>query len=319
MKPNVKNLLSLSLMFIVSVIGIAGCGSNDTQSFSETLKKRTESINRKWLDVSYSAQSSAQKLDLYLPNEGEGPFPVIIYIHGGGFTSGDKAEGHVLPLLAGLDRGYAIVSTNYRLSNEAVFPAQIYDIKAAIRFLKANASEYKINPDKIAVWGSSSGGWVAAMMGTSAGVSELEDLSMGNPDQSSAVKAVVDWCGPINLGTMDEQFTKSGTGSPTYYKADSSASRALGHPLPDVPELVKAANPETYISVDDAAFFIQHGDKDQIVPVEQSIDFAAKLESVLGKDKVTLEILPGAIHGDSALNKSDNITKILDFLDRNLK
>ena len=97
-------------------------------------------------------KSGAQKLDIYLPEVGDGPFPVIVQIHGGAFRMGDKGDAQVNPSLEGLTHGYAVVSINYRLSGEAIFPAQIQDVKAAIRSLRANAKKYKLNPDKIATW-----------------------------------------------------------------------------------------------------------------------------------------------------------------------
>lgn len=278
----------------------------------------TSAIKQKWLDVPYANISSAEKMDIYLPNQGTGPFPVIVSIHGGGFISGDKASGELTPMLTGLNKSYAVVSINYRLSQEAQFPAQIQDVKAAIRFIRANAQVYNLNPEKIAVWGGSAGGNLAALAGTSGDVPELEDLSMGNPQQSSRVQAVVDWFGPINFLTMDNQFTKSGLGPVTHNQTDSPESQYLGAAIPTIPEKVKAANPETYISVDDPPFFIQHGTSDSQVPTEQSVDFAKGLETVIGTEKVTLETLQGAGHGDQAFTTTENVDRVFTFLDQRL-
>ncbi len=284
-----------------------------------TTAPNVSSIKQKWLDVPYATRSSAEKLDIYLPNEGNGPFPVIVSIHGGAFMMGDKADGQLTPMLQGLDRGYAVVSINYRLSSEATFPAQINDVKAAIRFLRAHAAEYKLNPDKIAVWGGSAGGNLAALAGTSGDVTSLEDMGLGNSGQSSRVQAVVDWFGPINFSSMDEQFTASGIGPANHNAADSPESKMLGKALTADPDLVRKANPETYITTDDPAFFIQHGTADSNVPTEQSIDFAAKLVKVLGSEKVKLELLQGAAHGDPMFTTTENVNKVLDFLDKTLK
>lgn len=149
-------------------------------------------VSRQWHDVPYADQSPAQKLDIFLPDTGEGPYPVILAIHGGGFMGGDKDSGEVNAEMTGLTRGYAVVTVNYRLSGEAPFPAAVYDVKAAVRFLKAHASEYQLDPDRIAAWGDSAGGNLASMLGTTGGHGELEDLSMGNADQDSRVRCVVD-------------------------------------------------------------------------------------------------------------------------------
>jgi acetyl esterase/lipase len=186
-------------------------------------------LKRKWLDVPYATQSPTQKLDIYLPDEGEGPFPVIVAIHGGAWALGNKRDMQLVPMLEGLKRGFAVVSVGYRLSDEALFPAQIYDCKAAIRYIRARGAEYSIDGDRIGVWGPSAGGHLSALVGTSAGVRELEDLSMGNPDVPSSVLAVVDWCGPTeSFLTMDEEFIESGAGVPNHSEEDSEIERVAG-------------------------------------------------------------------------------------------
>lgn len=273
----------------------------------------------KTTDIAYADESAAQKLDIYWPKEGEGPYPVIVSIHGGGYCTGDKVGSDALVAWQGLERGYAVVSVNYRLSSEAVFPAQINDVKAAIRFIRANAEEYDLDPDRIAVWGSSAGGTLASLLGTSGDVAALEDLYQGNANQSDRVQAVVDWCGPMDLLSMDAQFAASGVdGYPTNIPI-SFGSKYFGRLVTEVPELAQQSNPASYITPDDPPFFIQHGTLDNWVPVQQSIIFADQLKSVLGPEKVHLEIMPGVGHGGPAFANADNVAKVLDFLDKNLK
>jgi acetyl esterase/lipase len=276
-------------------------------------------IKNKFLDIAYASQSSAQKLDIYLPDAGNGPFPVIVSIHGGAFKMGDKADVQVVPMLAGLKHGYAVVSINYLLSGEAIFPAQIYDVKAAIRWIKANAATYKLNPEEIAVWGGSAGGHLAAMAGTTADVKELEDLKQGNETFSSRVQAAVDWFGPINFNTMDLQFKISGKGKTDHDDSNSPESELVGKKITEAQDLVKRANPATYITKDDPPFFIQHGTIDHLVPTEQSVDFARDLEKVLGKEKVTLKLLEAAGHGTAQFNSAENLEIVFKFLDKYLK
>lgn len=283
-------------------------------------KANIDNIKRKWLDVAYGTKSSAQKLDIYIPVEGEGPFPVILSIHGGAFKSGDKGDSQVTPMLQGLNRGYAVVSINYRLSGEAIFPAQIYDVKAAVRWIRANAKRYKLNPDKMAAWGGSAGGHLSALLGTSGDVKELEDLAQGNSDKSSSVQAVVDWFGPTDFLKMDEQLKESKVSNPQVHSIqDSPESELIGKNLIDGPELVKAANPETYITKDDPPFFIQHGLIDHLVPYQQSVNLAKKLEQIIGKENVTIELLPGTDHAGPAFTTVQNINKVFIFLDKVLK
>jgi acetyl esterase/lipase len=308
-----RQILRILLIYIAMTI------SNYAWS-QMAVKLNTENIKRKWLDVPYALQSKSQKLDIYLPNEGEGPFPVILSIHGGAFKMGDKADGQLKPMLEGLKHGYAVISVNYRLSQEAIYPAQIFDLKAAIRWIRSNAGVYKLNPDKIAAWGGSAGGNLSAMLGTSGNVKELEDLSMGNAEKSSRVQAVVDWFGPTDFLKMDEQLKEGKVNNPqTHSIPDSPESELIGKSLTLAPELVKRANPETYISADDPPFFIQHGRLDHLVPYQQSVNLASKLSEVLGKDKVMFEVLKNDDHGGPGFTTPENIQKVFSFLDKILK
>jgi acetyl esterase/lipase len=270
-------------------------------------------------DLAYATASPAQKLDLYIPTKGAGPFPLVVMIHGGGFMFGDKADGAGL---AGvdqlLDAGYAVASINYRLSNEATYPAQINDAKAAVRFLRANASEYNLNPEKIGAWGASAGGNLASLLGTTCGVKELEGAELGNADQSSCVQAVVDWFGPIDFLKMDEQF--AGSGCPqTHNDAASPESKLVGAAIQTVPDLVKTTNPMNYIEAGDPPFFIENGTADCNIPPIQNKNLADALSAAIGSDKVTYVSLEGAGHGGSQFGTAENLNLVIAFLDKYLK
>jgi acetyl esterase/lipase len=303
----------------VTIILIASFCVFTSVLFAQTALVDLSNIKRKWLDIPYANLSLAEKLDIYLPDDGDGPFPVIISIHGGGFMFGDKADEQLNPMLKGLNHGYAIVSINYRMSGEAIFPANINDVKAAIRWVKANAAEYKFSPKRIALWGGSAGANLAALAGTSGDVKELEDMSMGNENQSSRVMAVVDWFGPTNFLLMDEQLKETGNGKPDKSEANSMLSKVLGQKITEIPEKVKMANPESYITSDDPPFLIQHGTKDPIVPTQQSVLFYEKLVKVLGKEKVTLHLLEGVQHGGKEFETPENLQIVFSFLDKILK
>jgi acetyl esterase/lipase len=296
------------LLFILAVT---------SQGQQQTAK--TTHIKRQWMDVAYASKSAAQKLDIYLPDSGRRPFPVIVSIHGGAFMGGDKADGQLTPMLEGINRGYAVVSVNYRLSMERPFPAQIQDVKAAIRWIRANADTYEFDSRKIVAWGSSAGGYLAALAGTSGGVAELEDSSLGRMDQSSIVQAVVDWYGPIDFLFMDTQFRKSGKGKATHDGPNSPESKLMGAPIATIPDQVEKANPVYYLSKDDPPFFIEHGTEDDVVPVQQSEDFAIELMEVLGGDRVTLHLLNGAGHGGVKFFDEANVNHVFEFLDKHLK
>lgn len=333
MKKATSTLLSITLGATL----LAGCSTSDSENKAETTETTqaaetkqqspeaeaidASSIDNKHLDVEYAGPFSAQKLDIYLPNEGEGPFPVIVAIHGGGFMRGDKTGPDIAPMLEGVNRGYAVVSVNYRLSGEALFPSAISDVKAAIRYVKANAEEYNLDPEKVAAWGGSAGGNLAALAGTSGDEDSLNGRHTENLEYSSEVQAVVDWYGQIDFLKLDEQFEESGI-TPKMGKRnrdESPESKYIGGNITEKVEEVKKANPATYITENDPAFFIQHGTADPNVPTQQSIDFAEKLTAVLGEQKVELTLIDGAVHGGEPFNSEENLEKVFDFLNQELK
>lgn len=277
------------------------------------------SVAPTYQDLAYASLSPAQKLDLYLPTTSSGPFPLVIMVHGGGFMFGDKADGAGL---TGVDQllanGYAVASINYRLSGEAIYPAQIYDAKAAVRFLRANADEYNINPEKFGAWGASAGGNLVALLGTTCGVAELEGSELGNADQSSCVQAVVDWFGPIDFLKMDEQF--AGSNCPQNHNdASSPESMLVGAPIQTVPDLVKTTNPMNYVDATDAPFIIQHGSADCNIPPVQGKDLAEVLGAAIGTENATYTLIEGAGHGGAEFETEANLQMVLDFLNQHLK
>jgi acetyl esterase/lipase len=184
-------------------VGNQTCGCGDQTSPPPSTKN-------KFTDIAYATKSETQKLDIYLPNEGKDPFPGIIAFHGEGFSEGDKSGDYTDHMLQGLNHGYAVVTVDYRLSGEAKFPAAINDANASIRFIKVNAAQYNLNPNKIALWGISAGGNLASLAGTTGDINNCYDTSLGNANVLDNVTAMVDWFGPTNFGVMDKQLTESG-------------------------------------------------------------------------------------------------------------
>jgi acetyl esterase/lipase len=247
-----------------------------------------------------------QKLDLYLP-PAEGPLPLIVYIHGGAFRAGDKGEWPPLEYVA---QGYALAAINYRLSQHALFPAQIEDCKAAVRWLRAHAKEYGLDPGRVAAGGTSAGGHLAAMVGTAGSV---RDFDVGeNLDQSSRVQAVLDYFGPTDFLQMDAHRPPGGMVHDT---ADSPESQLVGGPIQESPEKVARANPITYVSAEAPPFLIVHGDRDPLVPHHQSELLAAALEEA--GVPVTFYTVKGGGHGGFEDPKVDELTR--EFLERYLK
>jgi len=276
------------------------------------------SVTPQYRDLAYASRSEAEKLDLYLP-EGSGPFPLVVSVHGGAFMMGDKGDAFAVEGFDQLlEAGYALASLNYRLSGEAIAPAQIQDIKAAVRWLRAHAREYHLKSEKIAAWGVSAGGNLVALLGTSCAVPALEGVDLGNAILSSCVQAVVDWFGPTDFAQMDSQF--SDTECPqTHNDPDSPESRLVGAPIQLRPDLVKAANPITYVTPFAPPFLIMHGTEDCVVPPQQSQLLYDALLSAIGGDKVTMVFLHGAGHDGPQFIEASNMKRVINFLDRYIK
>ncbi len=203
----------LSIAFVLAFCTTTGLAQPSTKQPQRriTLPPGVKALK----DLEYGkASGRAMLLDLYLPEKGDKPVPLIIWIHGGAWMGGSKdGSGPALRFTA---NGYAVAHIGYRLSQEAKFPAQIYDCKAAVRWLRANATKYNLDPNKFVAWGSSAGGHLVTLLGTSGGVAELE----GNDNdlkESSRVQAVVDWFGPtdfLRIGDAESDLHHNGPDSP---------------------------------------------------------------------------------------------------------
>lgn len=283
------------------------------------------------------------RLDLYLPADGVRPRPLLVWIHGGGWSGGSRfpAPGFATQLR---NRGIAVASVSYRLTSQAaqwggepvVFPAQIHDVKAAIRWLRAHATEYRIDPDRVAVWGSSAGGHLAALVGTSGNDPEIEGSVGAEPGQSSAVQAAVDYYGPIDLLQMNPDVTTPPGSVLDHDAPNSPESRLIGfdrpgegigvlranvdNPIPPFPQLVlrtTQVDPQTWADVDDPPFMIVHGTADQSVPFAQSVRLRDTL-AALGHAPLFLPVqdaghggFPNAVHAQAQAFILDRLTPLL--------
>jgi acetyl esterase/lipase len=214
-------------------------------------------------DIEYAKVGDRKlPLDLYLPEKAEGKLPVIVWIHGGGWRSGSKEEDCLAVQTGFVQKGYAVASVEYRLSDEAIFPAQIEDCKSAIRWLRANADKYNLDPSHIGAWGFSAGGHLVALLGTTG---DIKDFDKGeNLNYSSAVQAVCIYSGPIDFPTF--------VTTPGYEKhagPESAETKLIGGRVLDNPEKAKEVSATSYVSKGDAPTLIIHGDKDPTVPIGQ--------------------------------------------------
>ncbi len=270
-------------------------------------------------DISYANASDFQKLDIYLPSTKKYAYPVIIAIHGGAFMSGDKNQLPKMAMFNGLERGFAVVAVNYRLSSESKFPSQIQDVKEAIKWVKLNAVAYHLDPTKIVLWGASAGAHLACLAGTTQDLPIFQNTSSNLNKYDTRVNVVVDWFGPINFLAMDEQLKNTKRGIAKHDSLNSAESKFIGVQITKNVKLVRSSNPELYISPNDPYFFIQHGTMDPLVPVQQSTYFFHRLEGKLGEEKVDIKLIQGAKHGGREFDQKENIDLTFRFIERHLK
>jgi len=267
-------------------------------------------------DIQYVPDGDpAEKLDIYLPEKpSDKPLPLLVTIHGGGWRAGSKAGCFTASFVPS---GYAAASVEYRFSQKAVFPAQIQDCQAAIRWLRANSKKYNIDPDHIGVWGDSAGGHLVALLETAGGKKAFPPVG-GNEDQSDRVQAVCDFYGPTDFNTVVTQAAAESVASVYKFNTPSDPySSLIGAKLGEDKEKCDAVSPVHYVSKDNPPILIMHGTKDPHVPFAQSVEFTEALRKA-GVD-VTLQKIPGAGHGGAAFGKPAVKELIKKFFDKNLK
>ena len=279
-----------------------GCGADGTAPPTEpTVPVPQPAADHR--DLAYTSVPRRLALDLYTP-AGTPPFPVVVWIHGGSWVSGvrDIFPGH--PALRLRDRGYAVATIDYRLVPEGFFPAQSHDCKAALRWLRANADRYGLDRNRIAAWGASAGGHLAALLGTGGGLAALEDLSQGHPGESSRVQAVVDWFGPADYRLADAQ-------------QQLTAALLLGCPIALCPDKAALASPVSHVDGADPPFLIQHGTADRVVPIDHSEALHGELLAAAVRSTFTR--LDGAGHATAEFLTAENLARIDAFLDAELR
>lgn len=266
-------------------------------------------VKRKCLDVPYGPDP-LQKMDILLPDVGEGPFPLIIDIHGGGMTACDKHDFHMYPMFYAIQRGFAASCINYRLSPQVTYPTQVYDTKQAILYLFEHAQEYKIDPNNFFLWGTSAGGNLALMCGLNEGIELPQNLRQADEVPIRAVAALCPGIDMEHFGYGNTLLEKIGMMILKfgYHK------KVYGVNKPTAEQFAKS-NPLTYIGKGIAPLYLQHGDCDGAVPLKQSLDCYEAAKNVLEEKDLVLEILPGVKHaGDGPeFYKEHRITPILDF------
>jgi acetyl esterase/lipase len=243
-------------------------------------------------------------LDLHTPEAGSA-FPVLLWAHGGGWSGGNRAMGQAIKLVP---HGYAVAAVQYRLSGEARYPAQLYDLKGAVRWLRATAPQYQLDAEHIVGWGASAGAHLVSLVALTAGRPELEGDVGGNLDQPSSLQAVIDYFGPSDFFAMGGNPELPG-GNPV--------TALLGYAIEERPEAAREAVPVTHVRPDAPPFLILHGDADPIIPYTQSERLHNALTQVGASS--TLISVPGALHEDPAFWSDDTLDKVAAFLASTLR
>ncbi|MBO4915353.1 MAG: alpha/beta hydrolase [Oscillospiraceae bacterium] len=287
------------------------------QMLQETIQKGrlldTSDIKRKYMDVPYG-DDCMQALNIYLPNEGEGPFPTIIYVHGGAWSVGDKSDSQIATFIPGLSRGYAVVSVGYRLLPDVHYPENLFDIKAALRWCADNGAKYMLDTDRVALTGASAGAQLALMAIFTQGVPAFEGAPLGSVCN---IRAVVDQFAPTDFRNMRRDFDESGYDRVEKLRpgAPGAANALLGFNADDSLRMFAFASPIYSVHKDIPPVLILHGQYDSKVPYQQSVRLAEKIKAIAGPDRVKLVISPECEHADTKYDAEPYTSIIFDFLD----
>ncbi|MBP5387814.1 MAG: alpha/beta hydrolase [Prevotella sp.] len=269
--------------------------------------------NATFKDINYAGDDlEAHRLDIYLPETNQEKYKVVVAIYGSAWFSNNMKGMTYMSLGKPLtDKGFAVVCINHRSSGDAKFPAQIQDVKGAIRFLRANADKYKLDTSFIGITGFSSGGHLASMAGVTNGMKtrtvgnttvDIEGTIGGNLSQSSAVDAVVDWFGPVDMAHMNNCETVNDGRSPE--------AALIGGAPADLPDMVSLISPITYVTADGPRFLVVHGEADNVVPHCQGVNFSEELKKA-GRLETFISV-PNGQHGPVTFNEG-SFKQMTDF------
>jgi acetyl esterase/lipase len=260
-------------------------------------------------DIEYAKTTSGEplKLDLFMPESGTAA-PLIVWVHGGAWENGNKSA---MPLAPIIERGFAVASLDFSPASKAPFPGQVHEIKAAVRFLRAEAKRYGYDASKIAIAGASSGAHLAAVVGTSNGLAQLEGSLGDHADESSDVQAILSYFAATNLTTILAQSTPFGLGI-----REPALKRLLGAAPKDAEPLAKLASPVFQVDRTDPPLLLFHGDQDPQMPINQSHELEGAYAQ-LGLD-AELVVVHGAAHGGDAFYSAENVQRAVNFLSEQL-
>jgi acetyl esterase/lipase len=288
-------------------------------------------ITRKHLNVRYSDVSPNHLLDVYLPESGDGPAPVIVFVHGGGFLGGSKDYGALAPILACVSQGYALISVEYRLSMAAKWPACVHDVKCALRFITARAGELGIDPERIVLWGASAGGGINNAIAATLTSGRVDDPALGHPEIRPRVVALVNWfavadwvsCAYQHNIPTDKTFlvTNPTTADARQYAAEGwkrVEDAELGFAIEDDLPRAFAASPIRMVQDEFLPTLFQHGTADIIVPFVDTVKMAETVNTRVRPGIATVWSLIGENHGGQRFYAPDNIIATLRWIDEKI-
>ena len=271
-------------------------------------------IRRKFLGCPYGEESK-QALDIYLPNDGGGPFPIVFFAHGGAWAGGSKNDTQVVPFIGGVDRGYAVISLGYRLLPNIRYPENLFDIISAMRWVAENAESYLLDPSRTALCGASAGAHLTMMAAFTQG-----QAAFGyEPNAPTCrVLAVVNQFGPADFTKFHTHYDESGYPRSQLPGAPSSLDDLLGVKAESIPNLIRFINPIDNVHPDIPPVLIQHGRYDPIVPYQQGVELYEKIISVAGEGKAELDLSEEFLHADPGYAAPESVERIFNFIDKHL-
>ncbi len=271
-------------------------------------------IARKHIGVEYGT-AKHQKMNIYLPENGDGPFPVIFFLHGGGWQSGSRSDTQVKPFLDGINRGYAVISCDYRLLPEVHYPENLYDVKKALAYITEHENEYMLDTSRLVLTGASAGAHLAMMTAFTQGVPSFEDIYT---NKLPAIRAVVEQFGPTDFASENLQFEESGFArmNPPAPAGEGTADRLLNADTSKNPALLHFVSPIYNIHRNIPPVLILHGKYDPMVPYQQAVTLYDKICSVCGTDRAEIIISDECTHADTKYESEPYTSKIFQFIEK---
>jgi len=271
-------------------------------------------IRRKFLNCPYG-EDPKQALDIYLPNEGAGPFPIVFFVHGGAWQRGFKNDAQVIPFMGGVARGYAVVSIGYRLVPDVRYPDNMFDIKYALRWIAQNSETYLLDTSRTALCGASAGAHLAMMAAFTQGQAVFAD-DPGVP--TCRILAIVEQFGPTDFSKIHSHYDESGYPRVHLPGTPSTVDDLLGVRAEKIPNLLRFFNPIDNVHPGIPPVLLLHGKRDPMIPYQQAVELCEKINTVVGEGMAEIDINEEFLHADMGYAAPEYIDLIFRFIDKYL-